>query len=158
MDNKVVGKVNRPLCYMDHNNNFDNRQVEKINSMIKNQYNRFTDKTFQEQEREGSLVNSVAANSILCNNITSFEYNGIGFANFQFILFITERNTDYKIFECNHEIEGDIMFSGSSSNTMFDSISDYGEFRASGKNIYFRLIYDPPQLLYPWVSLTWRYK
>lgn len=156
--NKVRGKVNRPLCYMDHNNSFDNQQVEKINSMIKNQYNRFTDKTFQEQQNEGDLTNAISANSVLVNNLSSFEYNGVGFASFQFIMFITEQNTDYKVFECKHDIVGDIVASGSSSDTMFDSISDYGVFSASGNSIYFRLIYDPPQLLYPWVSLSWKYE
>ena len=158
MDSKVKGKVNRPLSYMDHNNNFNNQQVEKINSMIKNQYNRFTDRTFQEQETEAKVGEAINAKSNLVSNLSAVEYNNVGYAQFQFLMFILTIGEYVKIFETNHEIDGDILFNGSVSNTLYTTINQYGNFKGEGNAIYFKLTADPPQLLAPWVNLTWRYK
>lgn len=158
MDVKVRGKVNRPLCYMDHNNNFNNEQVEKINSMIKNQYNRFTDRTFQEQETEVKVGEAINAKSNLVSNLSAVEYNNTGFAQFQFLIFILNLNEYVKIFDTKHEIDGDIIFNGSVSDTLYTTINQYGSFKGEGNAIYFKLTSDPPQLLAPWVNISWRYK
>lgn len=157
-NSKVRGKVNRPLCYMDHNNNFDNKQVEKINSMIKNQYNRFTDRTFQEKESEAKVGESISASSILVSNLTAYEYNNTGYAQFQLLMFITSLNEWVKIFETKHPIEGDIIFNGSVSDSLYTTISQYGNFKGEGNAIYFKLTSEPTQILSPWVNITWRYR
>lgn len=150
--------LNKPLNYLDNNNDFSKAQRNKINSLLKSEYNRFVDKSFQKQldEDNGSVAVDAKTDRVL--NCTSIEYNGIGFASFQLFLLGVVAGDTIAVINVTHEVTSSIESGGSSYEEMYDDVADYGYFSASGNTIYFTMTHDPETLIFPQVNLCWSYK
>ena len=147
----------RPLTYLDNNNTFNEPQIKKINSMIRTQYHKFLDKTFQEQEGPELGHTAITSQSGRVLNATSYEYNGTGFAAFQLVLLGMETDEDVPILTTENEIKEIESWGGSSYAEMYDDLSEYGYFKFSGNTLYFHMTADPETLLFPYCNVTWRY-
>lgn len=147
---------NRPIVYLDKFTTFDDKQTEKINSMIRSQYNRFLNKTFQQTDK-AEATNAAIAQSGRINSVTAVEYNNTGFASFQMIAIGMFVGQDYPILQTVHEIKSIICYGGSSYEELYDDITDWGYFFAKGNIIYFRLTKDPETILFPYCNITWAY-
>lgn len=147
---------NRPIIYLDNFTTFNDKQTEKVNSMIRSQYNRFLNKTFQPFDK-AEVSNAAIAQSGRINSVTAVEYNNTGFASFQMIALGMFVGTDYPILQTNHKIKDIICYGGSSYVEMYDDITDWGYFFAKDDIIYFRLTRDPETILFPYCNITWSY-
>ena len=150
--------INRPLCFLDNNNDFKANQRRKINTLLKSEYNRFVDKSFQKQldEDNGSVAVDAKTDRVL--NCSSIEYNGVGFASFQLFLLGVVAGDTIAVVNVSHEITSSIESGGSSYEEMYDDIADYGYFHAEGNTIYFTMTHDPETLVFPQCNCCWTYK
>ena len=129
-----MGHITKAPTYIDNSSFLSDKQIRKINSIIKSQINLVTSKAIQKQKEETKIESVVSEYADFVVSEIDYKYNDIFYITAYINTSSLSVGESYKLFSFNTEIKS-ISVSGYYDITQTNPISEYASFDYSSNDI-----------------------